>query len=194
MKYRENFKLAYENKPNYQVDEKKKSVKCHLTCKIIAPDSLHANKIMDNVIITANGYAKCDNKDVFNPETGKKIALARAESLAYHKAAVLIRQCAFDAEKFLDAAMDFEDKSDFVQEHNDCYIKRQFCTTSNCCDKKRDDKGRFVSGNDMWMNQNRDKNGRFVKPCCTTVGVSGDFSENKPNKGKSLKINRTYSD
>lgn len=126
MKFRENFKLAYQNKPSYQVDKERKSVKCHLTCKIITPDSLFANKIMDNVVITANGYAKCDEQDNFDVNTGMKIALARAESLAYHKAKVLIMQCIKDIERFATAAFDFDEKSNFVRMHNDIYIKSNF--------------------------------------------------------------------
>ena len=192
MKYRENFKLAYQNKPSYQIDEENKSVKCHLTVKVITPDSLFANKIMDTTVITANGYAKCDDMDKFNHEVGKRIALARAESLAYHKAEVIIRNCAYDALKFIVASDKFEDKSNFVQVHNKQYIAKNFgpCPQIKkdvkCCEKK----------NDSYKNQPRDSMGRFmpkeeVKPCVNkTVGQP---CCNKEKKGITLNVHRNYS-
>jgi hypothetical protein len=208
MKYRENFKLAYNKKPSYQVDYDKKTVKCHLTCKIITPDAINSNKIMDSVVISANGYAKCDEHDTFSVEVGKKIALARAESLAYHKARVLINQCAEDAYAFVIAAEMFEDKSTFVEEHNENYIKRnfgpfekkqprnpkngQFMPKNSDCDKKCYDNG---ITNDSYITQPRDENGRFAKKSCCNDNENKQCcnKESKNNKGISINITRTYS-
>lgn len=191
MKYRENFKLTYVGQPSYQIDAEKKSVKCHLTVKIITPDSLFANKLMDTTVITANGYAKCDNTDKFNPEIGKRISLARAESLAYHKAQVLIRQCVNDAFNFIDAAEKFEDKSEFVQVHNKGYIQKSFGPKptikkmAKCCEKK----------NDNYKNQPRDNMGRFMPKDNVKVDNNKtveDSCRNNLNKGIMLTVRRNY--
>lgn len=204
MKYRENFKLTYCGQPSYEVFNKNKGVRCNLTVKIITPDSLNANKIMDTTIITAKGYAKCDDKDVFNIETGKKIALARAESLAYHKAEVLIDKCVNDAYNFIDSAEKFANKSDYVQSHNKSYVKRKYgpCPTFksiNECDKKssyknqpRDSKGRFMPKENIF-DCDHTSHGRiddgFNDNC---VKTETSFADSKV-KGIQLKVNRNYS-
>lgn len=190
MKYRENFKLAYQGKPSYQIDEERKSVKCHLTVKIITPDSLYANKIMDTTVISANGYSKCDDKDKFDVNVGKKIALARAESLAYHKAEVLINQCVLDAYNFIDAAEIFADKSNFVQAHNKNYVTRNFGPWPTIKKLHSENK------NTAYKNQPRDNMGRFMpkesaNDCCKTAENTCD--NKKQTVGITLKINRNYS-
>lgn len=157
MKYRETFKLTYVGKPSYQIDYENQNVKCHLTVKIITPDALFSNKIMDTTVISTNGYSKCDENDIFNVEIGKKIALARAEEKIYLKAKNLINQAAKDAAVFARSAEKFEDKCYRVCAHNDDYVD-QFCFAShpsnknkpcdNKCSKKeaqpRDAQGRFM--------------------------------------------------
>lgn len=198
MKYRENFKLTYYGQPTYEVFNENKGVKCHLTVKIVTPDSLNANKIMDTTIITANGYAKCDDKDTFNIETGKRIALARAESLAYHKAEVLINKCVIDAYNFIDSAERFENKSNYVQSHNKSYIRSKYGPWPTI--KK-------LNGNSSYKNQPRDSMGRFlpkdknVECNNQVVGNTNDCSKNTEKtficdnkaKGITLKVHRNYS-
>lgn len=190
MKYRENFKLVYQGKPSYEINNERETVKCHLTVKIVTPDSLYANKIMDTTVITANGYSKCDDKDTFSVEVGKKIALARAESLAYHKAEVLINKCVYEAYNFIDSAEMFCEKSNFVQAHNRNYVRKNFgpwpTSTKLGCEKK----------NTSYKNQPRDSMGRFmpkdnVNDCCKTVEKTCE--NNNPSNGIALKINRNYS-
>lgn len=185
MKFRENFKLVYHNKPSYLIDEEKKTVKCHLTCKIVAPDALFANKIMDNTVITANGYAKCDERDEFDVTVGKKIALARAESLAYHKAVVLIRQCFDDIERFVVAALNFTDKSEFVQEHNEFYVSRNY-GPQKPCRKKHQNNNVTVDAPKQECLHDCDKN----KEC------SGKKCEcdNKKDGKITLNVKRQYND
>lgn len=174
-KFNENFKLVYYGEPRYEINYENKTVKCHLTVKIITPDSLYANKIMDTTLMSANGYAKCDNMDKFDVETGKRIALTRAESLAYHKAMVLIRKCTDDMLRIFEAAERFENKSKYVQKHNEHYIKANYgprdekCVKKNVCTQPRDEKGRFLPKTEP------------VNDCC------------KKSNGISIKINKKYS-
>lgn len=156
MNYRDEFKVSFVKQPAYYVDEKKKSVKCYLTCDIKTPNALYGNQIMNNTRISATGYAKCGSQDEFNVHTGKKIALARAEEKIYLKAKHMAKQAKKDAEVFIKAADKFEQKCYRVCAHNEDYID-QFClaTHPNYVTPKQIANSRKIA-------QPRDAHGRYM--------------------------------
>lgn len=154
MKYRDDFKIRFTRKPEFTVDEKNKTVKCYLTGDVIVPVNLSGKGFMENFRTFAKGYAKCDDKDKFDPEVGKRIALARAESRLYWKVRTEVKQAINDAKKFIIGGEKFVAKAYRVIGHNNMYIQ-QYChvkkkSTSEILSEKaksqsRDEKGRFTA-------------------------------------------------
>jgi hypothetical protein len=169
MNYRDEFKVSFVNKPNYYIDTDKRTVKCYLTCDIKTPNALYGNQVLYNTRISASGYAKCDGKDLFDPEVGKKIALARAEEKIYFKALHMAKKAKKDAEVFINAFDKFEDKCYRVCAHNEDYID-QYCFASHPKFKGNTKKStvnehvhKYLS--DKAKAQPRDEQGRFT--ACT---------------------------
>lgn len=188
MKYRDDFKIRFTRKPEFTVDEKNKTVKCYLTGDVIVPNGLTGNHFMENFRTFAKGYAKCDEKDTFNPEIGKKIALARAESKLYWKVRTEVKAAIRDAKKFIEGGEKFVSKAYRVIGHNEVYVSK-YCpskkkTTSQILSEKaksqtRDEKGRFTActntENSCQSNKNKEKQGyekcAINKPCKDNSGV-----------------------
>lgn len=79
--------------PIYTVDDKNKTVYCKLGCSIRNWNNVFNAFIKEGesffYIITA---AYCKGNDVFDPEKGKKIALAKAENKAENKVISIIKR------------------------------------------------------------------------------------------------------
>lgn len=121
--YRDDFKVRFTKEPQYTIDEVNKTVKCYLTCDVIVPTSLSGGQLMYNFRTFAKGYAKCDDNDKFNPEIGKRIALARAESKLYWKVRTEVKLAIRDAKQFIKAGEKFICKTHRVMKHNEKYIE-----------------------------------------------------------------------
>lgn len=173
--YRDDFKVRFTNKPQYTIDEENKTVKCYLTCDVIVPTGISGNQFMYNFRTFAKGYAKCDDKDAFNPEIGKKIALARAESKIYWKVRTEVKNAVRDAKQFVKAGNKFILKACRVVDHNNDYISnyvnpsREFeidvdedlirkVFSAKAKAQPRDEQGRFTACTDSNKYKFYDKN------------------------------------
>ena len=77
----------------------------------------------DYTVYTATGKATCNSDDVFDKHTGREIAEARAEAKAYKQAQVLInKQVKEVLKKYYDMALEFDEKSDYIQKHDEEYV------------------------------------------------------------------------
>lgn len=189
--YRDDFKVRFTKKPQYTIDEVKKTVKCYLTCDVIVPTGISGNQFMYNFRTFAKGYAKCDDKDKFNPEIGKKIALARAESKLYWKVRTEVKVALRDAKQFIKAGEKFVCKSNRVVKHNDDYIEK-FVKPQILPEIDKETIRRAFSA--KAKAQSRDGMGRFT--ACTknelakTKDDTGTNSIRNEGKGIKITINR----
>ena len=155
-KYRDDFKIRFTRKPEFTIDAKEKTVKCYLTGDVIVPTGLSGILFMENFRTFAKGYAKCDEKDKFDPEVGKRIALARAESRLYWKARTEVNAAIKDAERIIKGGKKFVSKAYRVIAHNEMYLGQY-------CPPKKKNTSKFLS--DKAKAQTRDEKGRFT--ACT---------------------------
>ena len=83
-------KIAFA-KPKAYAEQRKNLAKSLLTGILYIPENLaRALSLPTTSVVSAKGYAKCLEGDEFNPETGIKIAVARAESKIYVKTVAAI--------------------------------------------------------------------------------------------------------
>lgn len=172
--YRDDFKVRFTKKPQYTIDEETKTVKCYLTCDVIVPTGLSGNQFMYNFRTFAKGYAKCDDKDRFNPEIGKKIALARAESKIYWKVRTEVKAALRDAKQFIKAGNKFVCKAHRVIDHNQDYIEK-FVEPQIIPEYDADMIRRAFSA--KAKAQPRDEQGRFT--ACTDYNKSKFYNKNR---------------
>ena len=190
-KYRDDFKIRFTRKPEFTIDANEKTVKCYLTGDVIVPTGLSGILFMENFRTFAKGYAKCDEKDEFDPEVGKRIALARAESRLYWKARTEVNAAIKDAEKMIRGGKKFVSKAYRVMAHNEMYLG-QYCppkkkSTSKLLSDKakaqtRDEKGRFTActkTETTCQNNNKATKQGYDKKC---------FENNKKSNTGEIKI------
>lgn len=183
--YRDDFKVRFTKEPQYTIDEVNKNVKCYLTCDVIVPTSLSGGQLMYNFRTFAKGYAKCDDNDKFNPEIGKRIALARAESKLYWKVRTEVKLAIRDAKQFIKAGKKFICKTHRVIDHNQNYIKRLVepkIVTEYDADMIR----RAFSA--KAKAQPRDEQGRFT--ACTDYNSAKFYEKNRDVTKKPHQCNR----
>lgn len=179
MKYRDDFKVKFTKKPDFTIDKENKTVKCYLSCDVMVPTGISGNQFMMNFRTFSKGYAKCDNKDTFNPEIGKKIALARAESKLYWKVRTAVKEARRDAKVFIGSADRFISKALRVIGHNEDYINK-YCISKPEKNLKLSEKAK---------NQSRDELGRFT--ACTQNNNTCEKQQNKSctcNQNNEIKI------
>lgn len=92
-----------------------------ITC--IINYKIKLNDGLTKTIYSSKGIARCNNEDKFDFETGKKIALARAESNAYKYHKKICNKHIATYESRLKELNSFKDKAIACIEHNDGYIK-----------------------------------------------------------------------
>lgn len=192
MKYRDDFKIRFTRKPEFTIDEKNKTVKCYLTGDVIVPNGLTGNKFMENFRAFAKGYAKCDDKDKFNPEIGKRIALARAENRLYWKVRTEVKAAIRDAKKFIEGGEKFVAKAYGVIGHNDMYVS-QYCPVKN----KKKTTSEILS--EKAKAQTRDEKGRFTactktENCCNATNSKNDKNNEKQGYDKKCYNNNKCKD
>jgi hypothetical protein len=130
---RNDIKVSFE-KPQYQTNGNK--VKCTLKYYVVVPEMQHRedyitergynpHAVQTNAMFElgqlhfATGVAKCSEGDTFNKKVGREIAEARAEAKAYKHAAKLVKKFVKSvAENYVNMALEFEAKADYVQRHN----------------------------------------------------------------------------
>ena len=187
--YRDDFKVRFTKKPQYTIDEAKKTVKCYLTCDVIVPTGISGNQFMYNFRTFAKGYAKCDDKDRFNPEIGKKIALARAESKLYAKVRTDVKTAVRDAQQFVKSGRKFVEKANRVIGHNEFYIEK-FVKPEILTAIDKDMIRRAFSA--KAKAQSRDELGRFT--ACTKNDITNTCDNSRThcrrNGGIKITINR----
>ena len=134
------FKLSFEE-PKFYVNEEKQLVTCVLSANPQLLGNEKINRVCEAIarqylskadyerfcyFFTVIAYAKLNQADTFDVETGKKVARAKAESKAYHYYANLIDrtiggQFADDIETVTE---EFFDKAESVIEHNCKYLDK----------------------------------------------------------------------
>lgn len=70
------------------------------------------------------GQATVDPRDDYDFVTGKRIARAKAESLAYKKTSKLFARICGHLTSVALAFMQFNDKAEYVVDHNDTYLSK----------------------------------------------------------------------
>lgn len=77
----------------------------------------------DKLTYTVTGKATCNGEDVFNKQLGREMANARAEAKAYKQVQALInKQVKEVLKKYYDMALEFDEKSDYIQKHDEEYV------------------------------------------------------------------------
>ena len=129
-----NFKLSF-GEPKYFVNEKKKIVTCLVSCRLKGADQILLNIFKDiadwsyyeeNVFrFEAYATSQLDPADNFDPEIGKKVARAKAESMAYKYAKKQITKMYDKYNSVMSKAIEnFNAKATNVIEHNVEYVKQ----------------------------------------------------------------------
>ena len=120
---RQKLKLSVYNTEFY-VNEKKKRVRCKMQFGIRGDIDtlLLVDMFSDRDCFEVMAEANTDPQDQFDIETGKKVARAKAESMAYKQLNNMLRRIALKTYYAMQDFMDFDIKADGVREHNDKYL------------------------------------------------------------------------
>lgn len=120
---RQKLKLSVYNTEFY-VNEKKKRVRCKMQFGIRGDIDtlLLVNMFSDRNCFEVMAEANTDPQDQFDVETGKKVARAKAESMAYKQLTNMLRRIALKTYYSMQDFMDFDIKADGVREHNEKYL------------------------------------------------------------------------
>ena len=113
----------YYTKPNTNGNA---TVYCRLQFAVKGPtDVLNTIDVFaDEDCYESIGQATVDPRDDYDFETGKRIARAKAESLAYKKASKLFARICGHLTSVELSFMQFNDKAEFVVDHNDIYLSK----------------------------------------------------------------------
>ena len=113
----------YYTKPNASGTS---TVYCKLQFVVKGPtDVLNAIDLYaDEDCYESIGQATVDPRDDYDFVTGKRIARAKAESLAYKKTSKLFARICGRLTDVALAFMQFYDRAEFVVDHNDAYLSK----------------------------------------------------------------------
>lgn len=119
---RSDIKIRFFN-PEFYINEKKQTVTCKLHFRVEAP---YIIRVLTKCCLakTVIATATLKNNDVFNVNVGKKVALAKAENMAYSIANNLITDAYKNILNATKAISDFRYKATRVKEHNIEYMKK----------------------------------------------------------------------
>ena len=102
------------------------TVYCTLQYTVNVPGSYSDTIVIvpaDKLTYTVTGKATCNGEDVFNKQLGREMANARAEAKAYKQAQAMInKQVKEVIKKYYDMALEFDEKSDYIQKHDEEYV------------------------------------------------------------------------
>lgn len=120
---RRDFKLKFGNETTkFFVNEEKRTVTCVLEGLLTPMIDDNTFLCLPSEIFKGVGVAKCDDKDVFDENRGKRIALARAENNAYIDAMNYLTDYYDKLSVMLKAITAFGDKAYRCCAHNEDYI------------------------------------------------------------------------
>ena len=110
----------------FYTNPKNMSVGCKIYFVIKGPNDVLniINMFADEDCYEATGQATVDPRDDYDFATGKRIARAKAESLAYKKASKLFARICGHLTSVALAFMQFNDRAEFVVDHNDTYLSK----------------------------------------------------------------------
>lgn len=108
----------------FYVNEKTKAVGCKLYFDVKGPaDVISVIKTFtDNSRYEVVAEARVNPEDTYNIEVGKKVARAKAESMAYRQLANILQRITYRLMTVLNSVDDFMYKTDAVIEHNNNYL------------------------------------------------------------------------
>ena len=110
----------------YYLNKKANIVGCRLMFNIKGPDAAIEviNALFDYDCYEVTAEAKLNPEDKFDYETGKRVARAKAESMAYNRVSKLFARIAYKMTDVLNAFTVFVDKADRVITHNNEYLSK----------------------------------------------------------------------
>ena len=113
----------YYTKPNASGTT---TVYCKLQFVVKGPNNVlkSIEAFADEDCYESIGQATVDPRDDYDFETGKRIARAKAESLAYKKVSKLFARICGHLTDVALAFMQFNDKAEFIVDHNDTYLSK----------------------------------------------------------------------
>lgn len=121
----EPIKISVTN-TTYYLNKKANVVGCRLSFNIKGPDNVI--KVIDALFdydcyeVTAEAHLNPD--DNFDFEIGKKVARAKAESMAYNRVSKLLARIAIKMTGVIESFTTFVDKADVVITHNNEYLSK----------------------------------------------------------------------
>lgn len=106
------------------INEEEKTVGCKLRFNIKgSKDAIKIiNDFADDKFREVTAYARLHEGDVFDIESGKKVARARAESMAYRRFERMLCRITCQLMGVIDSFADFNEKTHNVIESNNKYI------------------------------------------------------------------------
>lgn len=109
----------------YYVNEKKKTVGCRIWFSVNGPDCVLTalDWFSDKFNWDITAEAHLNPVDNFDVEIGKKVARAKAESMAYTYVSKIFEDITFKMYKAVNSFMKFGEKANGVIEHNERYLK-----------------------------------------------------------------------
>ena len=110
------------NEPQYTINEIRGTVICTLTYSVVYPDCL--SSLFKNNVYTVKAKAKTCIDDIFDEKTGKRVALAKAESKAYINVGKQCFKHCGNLGKMYDKLYAFYAKAIGVIDHNDKYLNK----------------------------------------------------------------------
>lgn len=118
---RNEIKISFYDGSTFQVNEKNHIVTCKLAGVLRVP--VCDGEYSEDKYISSKGRARCSVNDTFDVQTGKKIALAKAEKAIYCKAKKILEKKHDDYRKRMTFIENFLIKANNVIEHNNAYVK-----------------------------------------------------------------------
>lgn len=123
------FKISFNEEPQFFIDEKRKTVVCKMIGLLRGPfaDYWGGEVSLKELYEEIEGVAvaKCSEKDTFDINRGKRIALAKAENTIYKLARNFLTERITEIyTSILRKTAEFSQKSDWCINHNKFYIDK----------------------------------------------------------------------
>lgn len=121
----EPIKISITN-TTYYVNKKANTVGCHISFNIKGPDNAIniISLLFDHDCYEVTAEAHLNPDDNFDFEIGKKVARAKAESMAYKRVSRMLVRIAYKMNEAIMSFGEFIDKAERVINHNDKYLAK----------------------------------------------------------------------
>lgn len=121
----EPIKISVTN-TTYYLNKKANVVGCRLSFNIKGPDNVISiiEALLDYDCYEVTAEAHLNPADNFDFEIGKKVARAKAETMAYNRVSRLLTRIAIKMTNAIDSFTTFVDKADAVITHNNKYLSK----------------------------------------------------------------------